>query len=653
MAEFRKLFYAFGLAALLTGASSSAFAQTGSATCASTGGVVPVIRSESYADLVGDYLLDCTGGIPTASGAAVPQVNFTLTLSTHVTSKLLQGGAFNEALLFIDEPNKVPGGNPGALVPCNTSNGICSLTGVADPSQTYVGRTNVFQGRPGPSQNVGDSNIVVFNGVPFDPPGTTDLGVARHRYLRFNNIRVDAPLLSSQFLLADIVMQVSVNANTALTINNPTQIVARVMRGLQPVAVTAALSTYVQCQGSGGTDTLVKFSEGFASSFKVRNVGVNAPANLAVNAQQNIAGQIYNTESGFTNDGAGAGNWSSTNLATAGQATQGTRLYVSFRDIPNGVTVIVPTTAFLYPTGTSVTNTGTAVLVSTQANGADVATASPASPTAATSGTIGTSLLAVYEVTSNDPLQIEDLRIPVTVSYTSNTASNLPEPFKTTAVSGGFAPWYDDSVAVHTAQLEGNSGVSTTTRLPVPRFRNLPSPFADLFRINKCSCNLLFPFVTNAAAPGGNYDTGIAIANTSVLPSGSTVSGFKTTVGQEGAVQFWYYPALSTSAPVTSQCTNTTSPGTCPGTKTVKAGETLTYILSQGSSTWGLDGRAAGFTGYVVAQTQFQYCHAFAYISPQGALPTTNGMSVGYLGLVLDKNQLDTRTTYSGEALNQ
>jgi len=182
MAEFRKLFYAFGLAALLTGASSSAFAQTGSATCVSTGGVVPIIRSESYADLVGDYLLDCTGGVPTGTGVAVPQVNFTLTMSTHVTSKLLVSGAFSEALLLIDEPNKVPGGNPSQLTACTTSNGICSITAGADPALTYKGSNpNVFQGKPGPSQNVGDSNVLVFNGVPFDPPGTTTGGAIRHR----------------------------------------------------------------------------------------------------------------------------------------------------------------------------------------------------------------------------------------------------------------------------------------------------------------------------------------------------------------------------------------------------------------------------------------------------------------------------------------
>jgi len=84
MAEFRKLFYAFGLAALLTGMSSTASAQN--TTCTTNAGVPPVIRSESFSDLVGDLVLDCTGGVPTAPGTSVPQVNFTITLSTQIRS---------------------------------------------------------------------------------------------------------------------------------------------------------------------------------------------------------------------------------------------------------------------------------------------------------------------------------------------------------------------------------------------------------------------------------------------------------------------------------------------------------------------------------------------------------------------------------------
>ena len=53
--------------------------------------------------------------------------------------------------------------------------------------------------------------------------------------------------------------------------------------------------------------------------------------------------------------------------------------------------------------------------------------------------------------------------------------------------------------------------------------------------MNKCACDLLFPFV---AATGG-YDTGIAIANTSLDNLGT--GGISAATQQFGGVQFWYY----------------------------------------------------------------------------------------------------------------
>jgi hypothetical protein len=304
------------------------------------------------------------------------------------------------------------------------------------------------------------------------------------------------------------------------------------------------------------------------------------------------------------------------------------------------LTLTVPLTVDLTRTGTSVV-TGKARLVTTTANGSD---ATAYTTVLATSGTVGSNLIAVYEVVFSDSASIEDLSVPVTVSYTANLASNLPEPFKTASAAGGFAPFLSAS--------DSNWQVASATN-PTPRFRNGISNYGNLFSLTKCACNLLFPFVTNAAVGNSAYDTGIAIANTSLLPGSTFGFNVGTNSAQKGAVQFWFYPALSTTTAPPTQCTNTTSPGTCPGTKEVLAGETLTYVLSTGSSQWGLVG-APGFTGYMVAQTQFQYCHAFAYIAPQGAGPLTNGMSVGYLGLILDKtNSLSQRTNQSGEALNQ
>jgi hypothetical protein len=167
-----------------------------------------------------------------------------------------------------------------------------------------------------------------------------------------------------------------------------------------------------------------------------------------------------------------------------------------------------------------------------------------------------------------------------------------------------------------------------SSSLPVPRFA-FKGAAQSLFGIVTCTCNLLFPYVTQA--PG--YDTGIAIVNTTSDPYGTN--------NQSGAVQFWYYGSLAQGGPAPStQCTNSASLGTCPGSTLVDSGQVLTYTLYSGSAQWGLDNRGAGFTGYMIAQAQFQYCHAFAFIGALGGGPavnsSTNGLSEGYLALILD-----------------
>jgi hypothetical protein len=342
---------------------------------------------------------------------------------------------------------------------------------------------------------------------------------------------------------------------------------------------------------------------------------------------------------------------------------------MSFSSLPNGTAIWVPTYVFLYrqgafastaagnaaalqesvaggnQVGTGGTNnyvTGVAVLVqgSIDANGANGAIAT------VTAGTntlvpVGASNLAVYEVLFADPFTLESTDVPVVLAYPTNLSQNLPQPGVTAQVAGGFAPFYSTAAA----------GLASAT-LPIPRFTPGNTP-VNLLAIVKCACNILFPYVVSAAG----FDSGIAIANTSVDP-GLTFgfgAGGAATQAQNGTVQFWYYGTTASggAAPGT-QCTNTASPGTCPGTTPVPAGQVLTYVLSSGSSQWGLDNRGAGFIGYVIAQAQFQYCHAFAYITAigQGALVPGAGIaSEGYLGLIMDPKGL-YRTLQIGESLD-
>ena len=403
----------------------------------------------------------------------------------------------------------------------------------------------------------------------------------------------------------------------------------------------------------------------------------NGTTNYPADANQNVPGAIYNTESGFeyfsaTADPApnppngigtipvtatanvfsdnyvGTGfNNGTTGIAGAGVASQGTRLALNFSSIPNGSQVFVPSVAILYRQGThnappnnfnTGQPTGVAVLTNTDANGAG------AYSRASTGGSttfvaVGSSNLAVYEVLWSDPFSLEDLDVPIALSFVANLAQNLAAPGVTAQLAGGFAPFYTTAAA----------GQPSAT-LPIPRFTPGTVP-TNLFLIVKCACNLLFPYVVSTAG----YDTGIAIANTSTDP-GATF-GFGATP-QSGAIQFWYYGVgANNSAPPSTQCTNTASPGACPGTTVIPTGQVMTYVASSGSQQWGLDNRAQGFVGYVITQAAFQYCHAFAYVSALGAGPLTPGTSEGYLGLLLDNLAINphalglSRTTQAGENL--
>jgi hypothetical protein len=759
MADFRKWLFALAVVALLAGLTVPASAQT-TTVCTIQSATDNLARAEGYTELVGDVLLACTGGTPTAAGQPIPQITIQIFLSQNVTSKITGvtgssstgSSVFLEALLIIDEPNSTL--NPNVpLLNCGYSAalandgslsgpGVCSIisntntavTGNSSPNQYNgsAGHPNVFQGR----QALSGNNSVVFQGVPFDPPGTTT------RYLRFTNVRANAngAGIAQANQTSVITMGIASSGNNVLQLSIASQAVATVLKGLtsstvyantsfaqcisqakglltaspEPIFGSSSTCGSSSCNGptnntftSGFANPMIRFSEGFSSSWKVKNVAFTVGTlggngvytggtagsdaysysgntiNYPTDVDQNVPGVSYNSESGLTfpstaqaptpnpppgfqtagpvgggantqqyafSNGSGNGN---TGFASVGIATQGTRLAAALANVPNGLSVYVSPVIFLWRQGTTYTSgpnqlstngvspTGVMVLTTTASDGSGVynpptgltTTAQPLQPVTVTNG----SALVVYEVLFTDVFTLEYADVPFVVSYASALSSNapigLPQPNVTATYATGFAPFYSTSAAT-----------LASSSLPVPRFV-FTGAATNLFGIVKCSCNLLFPYVTQA--PG--YDTGIAIANTTADPYGTT--------NQFGSIQFWYYGTLTNggAAPGT-QCTNTASPGTCPGTTPVGAGQVLTYTLYNGSAQWGLDNRGAGFTGYLIAQAQFQYCHAFAFIGGLGGGPavnsSTNGLSEGYLALVLDVGQLP-RTNITGETLGQ
>ena len=346
MADFRKWLFALAAVALLAGLSAPASAQT-AIVCTVQSATDNLVRIEGLTEQVGDVVLACTGGTPTAAGASVPSVNIQLFLNLAVTSRITavlgsngSGGitTFDEALLIIDEPNSAINpnnpllncGNAGA--PDNTFSGpgVCTIISTGAPSATYngtAGHPNVFQGRQ--ALNSLSNNSVVFNSVPFDPPGTTT------RFLRITNVRVDANAVgvSAPTVQIPITMGIGSSGLGSLPLSFLSLTVATAQQGVTATVIQKNL-TFAQCVAvnsgllkatapfSSGvaTSTMVRFTEGFSSSWKVKNIAgtlANGVFNQAQNGDawiynhatdpillppdlnQNVPGTNYFTESGF------------------------------------------------------------------------------------------------------------------------------------------------------------------------------------------------------------------------------------------------------------------------------------------------------------------------------------------------------------------
>jgi len=629
MANLRKLLLALTVILVAT---ITASAQTVPAfQCTANAAVPPTLRAEGLAELVGDLVLNCTGGTPTAAGVVVPRVNIQVFLNTNITSRLTADPA-SEALLLIDDPA------PANQNPCTSTAG-CSHkgTGTGLPYATAgPDGTPASEGGPIAVRNVyqaryAAANSLVWLGVPVDPPGTTAT-----RILRIKNVRANANQLgvSSTLVPTQIVMFVSISGETSVAVNNPQQIVGYVLPGLSVSwrnacstdSLAGAGASYLQCvsvnSSLAGDPTAsfsttafrIRFSEGFATSFKKRNVATTPTTPTATAAQaaptgvDPSSGQLYNTETGFYNPAFPTTN----GLNVAGLADTGTRFRVVFSNVPAGVQVFVGTRDI------ATTESTVLHLVTTDANGAGAYSATAATSTGtdqcgktysvAPVSISGGTGIAVWEVMQTDPLLPGRVEVPVVIAYKANTAAGLPG-LGTMTAAASFAP-------ISTVTTQSASA-------PLPRFADTGAA-RNVVVINPCTTNLLFPFVSNQAG----FDTGIAIANTSKDPFGTST--------QSGACTLNYYG-------------ETAGGGAPPSPQTsavIAAGDTAVFTLSAGG-THGITA-TPGFQGYIIAQCRFQYAHGFAFISDLGAAK----LSHGYLALVMDF-PLGARTGFASESLGQ
>lgn len=488
MVDFRKGLLLLSMMVATTGLASAQFQNP--LACTANAGSPPIARAEGVAEEVGQVVIICTGGTPTAINAPIPTVNVQVFLNTNVTSRILNTTTNgSEALLLIDEPAPAIQTLCAAGATCP----VTSATGIG--TGNYVGGTghpNVWQGVQAAA------NSIAWLGVPIDPPGT-----AGNRIIRLANIRANANQLgvSSTLIPSTISESISITGTGAFPLSNPNPTVAYVQSGLGFSATTGG---YNQCEPGTYTYTL-QFKELFGTAFRSNSVVVTSGTATPITVtNQSQPGSIYNTESMFSNSAL---------LTGAGVATQGTRLIAQFSNVPANVSLSVPSVV------TSASGDIAYLVTGSDANGAG-GSYSTASSTVAVTLASGAGFV-VYEVGQSNPATIGTVSVPVSVTYGSDPLPGLGSA----TVAGNYAP----TTTVFTA----------SSTAPVPRFVSNPTS-ATTFTINSCQTNLLFPFVTNAAG----FDTGIAISNTSSDPYG--------TVGQTGTVTVYYYGPSAPDAQTTS-----------------------------------------------------------------------------------------------------
>jgi hypothetical protein len=599
MADFRRSMIVLAAIALLLATVGTVSAA--SMTCTSNAAATQM-RAEGQTEKGGDFILTCTGGTPTdPSPNLAPVVNITIFLNTtDVTSRILNTtNNATEALLLIDEPAEAA---QQVCTVAQEQGQECPIVGYgASATDPYAASYNVFQGQWG---GLSGRNSIVFSGVPIAAPGT----MGGTRTIRITNIRANASEVAVAVSGApsSITETLGVSNPTVLPItsNNATQTIGLVQTGLIVTVNKPAPSSWPQCVSQGVVGSAdaeagsITLNKGFGAAFKVQDQlsTPTTPYITGATGNQDVPGGTYNTETFFYNAGQGVGGSVDTIIgANGGLADAGTRFRVKFTNVPAGVTVAVPVSADGLGDWNVAAPAAPNLYIHLTAG--EVGTYSALSGNDATNGAYydvsldssGTGEV-VYEVLqANTSSLTEAPTIPFWVTYTASPGTNSPAINVQAGVEASFAPVLTDASAPMASQDE------------VPRFVDL-SKVQNAFIIDSCATHLLFPYVTNL----GGFDTGIAISNTSLDQYGTSP--------QSGACTIYPFTGGKGLASYASP--------------SIAAGTTWAALID-GSATPIVAPNA--FSGYIIADCDFQYAHGFAFITQVGTYLGTEG----YLALII------------------
>jgi hypothetical protein len=360
---------------------------------------------------------------------------------------------------------------------CATAAG-CAETGTGGSPSPYQTQPNVFLGEQS------GTGTIIWNNVPIDPPGPNV-----NRTIRITNLRADASQLplSTTFIPTQITATVS---DLSLNIVNPTtQTEAFIQRGVVASGTNASIpqcgSHNASLIGGTGTPTFdfnLTASEGFASSFKRRDIGKTIDGPTAPQPfAQNVPGFPYNTESGFYAPALFSVG------SRAGLADFGTRIQVTFNNVGAGVRLFVPTSFPLTANGSTSSPPQPPAPVPAGIANAQIQlvqadqygnSASPGYTSVPAIATVqgspvaevnysGNTAYAVYEIVNSDPNVSEVATIPVAVAF---NGSGSPPALGQMTVNISEAPTG--------GPLAGTETANTTS--PIPRFVDTASPFTAL-----------------------------------------------------------------------------------------------------------------------------------------------------------------------------
>ncbi len=320
-----------------------------------------VIRPNGEAELVGNVMLWCTGGVPTAAGAPVPTINVTMILDNPVRSRILNSAAgITESLMLIDYPEpadrRVCGSDQPIGCPILGVSGGIQYAAPSDPG--YNDGQNVRNVYPGRVAQ-GSSSTLEWPAIPFDPPG--DEGVRR---LLITNVRVKSPGLSGGMMPSMVTALMQIGGSLEIELLNPTPFVAFALPVIEsslqspddptvPLAGPVTLSACTAHNGElasnpgatvapQGKSLFVQLRENFNGA-AIRTRGGHWPnpdSPTAGPVNQAALDEIHMTESGLADPNLPA---SPDGLNWAGSATTGTRVMLRADNVPAGVKLYTQT----------------------------------------------------------------------------------------------------------------------------------------------------------------------------------------------------------------------------------------------------------------------------------------------------------------------